>query len=124
MILGPLPIPTRLTHGEGIENYAIRHAQRNGTPSNKSRMPSGRPALCPNPVPDGIPTAFKHGDDWADSTTGPSKHGCLSAATPSSSGPYVCAAPAETSESAGFRPSAGSASLTVDGSDRDQFDIR
>ncbi|WAH96281.1 hypothetical protein [Arthrobacter sp. MMS18-M83] len=31
MILGPLPVPTRLTHGEGIENYAARHAQRNGT---------------------------------------------------------------------------------------------
>ncbi|TQS88047.1 hypothetical protein EU811_21650 [Arthrobacter sp. TS-15] len=31
MILGPLPVRTRLTHGEGIENYAIRHAQRNGT---------------------------------------------------------------------------------------------
>ncbi|MET3143957.1 UNVERIFIED_ORG: hypothetical protein ABIB13_003694 [Arthrobacter sp. UYEF2] len=31
MILRPLPVPTRLTHGEGIENYATRHAQRNGT---------------------------------------------------------------------------------------------
>lgn len=31
MILGPLPVPTRITQGEGIENYATRHAQRNGT---------------------------------------------------------------------------------------------
>ncbi|GAA3313951.1 hypothetical protein [Arthrobacter ramosus] len=31
MILEPLPVPTRLTHGEGIENYATRHARRNGT---------------------------------------------------------------------------------------------
>lgn len=31
MILGPLPVPTRLTHGEDIQNYATRHAQRNGT---------------------------------------------------------------------------------------------
>ncbi|MHC6593721.1 hypothetical protein [Arthrobacter sp. C152] len=31
MTLAPLPVPTRLTHGEGIDNYASRHAQRNGT---------------------------------------------------------------------------------------------
>ncbi|QOT15326.1 hypothetical protein [Paenarthrobacter sp. YJN-5] len=31
MTLSPLPVPTRLTHGEGIDNYASRHAQRNGT---------------------------------------------------------------------------------------------
>lgn len=31
MTLGPLPVPTRLTHGEDIDNYASRHARRNGT---------------------------------------------------------------------------------------------